>query len=539
MQLFQNLILSQSRGGLRTLMLILCGAGCLGIFLLLTLSYPLEKDILFPLADMGSLSHYAPGTATLFGLFMLLLIGFYLSACWVLRRAASSTEGLSERAAQVIVIFPILALLILVHLYPITSLDSINQEIQVRVLTAHHANPLLVPAANFPGDPFTTYDDAQNLPSPYGPLWIILSAGPTLLAGNNLLALALLEKMLPILFALACLRLVWLIASRITPHRRWQALFLIGWNPLLLLETAGNGHNDTIALCFVLLAFYVLIAGPRWLTLPALALAALVNSLALIFLPLLIVALWRASPQQRRAVILPGSTAAALALLSAAMLPFGGIQSLGSLLQPFAQYATSLPAMLYGFLQPFYSPPLADMIVKALAASCFGLWYLIMLYRFARRAALQPANEKSIAPAPLITGGYEVAFWFFVLAALAFQPWMILWLVPFAALETGLLPWARTTVLATCGLLTPIVLIFINHGALVTGTIEPFTVQLIAVLTLFAPVLLMRSLEAIYQRRRLQVALAVKEAELAQLQRQLQRPNGPESQRASENPRLN
>jgi hypothetical protein len=513
--------MSQGRGGLRTLMLILCGAGSLSIFLLLTLTYPLEQDIRFPLADLGSLSHYAPGAGTIFGLFMLLLVAFYLSAYWMMRRAASSSEGLSERGAQIIILFPILAMLILAHLYPITSLDSINQAIQVRVLTVHQANPLLIPASNFSSDPFTSYDDAQNVPSPYGPLAIILSAGPALLAGNNLLALALLEKMMPILFALGCFRLVWLLASRVAPHRRWQALLLIGWNPLLLLETAGNGHNESILLFFVLLAFYLLIAGPRWLALPVLALAALINSLALIFLPLLVVVLWRNSPSSRRAIAVPGSALLALALLIAAIAPFGGAQALGSLLQPAAQYATSLPAMLYGFLQPFYSQPIADLIVKALAACCFGAWYLIILYRLARRATLQPTSDKNITPTTLIMAGYEVAFWFFVLAVFDFHPWMILWLIPFAALETSLTLWVRTTVLVTCGLLTPLLLIFITNAAVVSGTLSPFTVQLIAALTLFGPVLLVRSLEAISQRRRLQVALAVKEAELAQIQSQL------------------
>lgn len=510
-------------------MLLLCGAGCLGIFLLLTLSYPLEQNILVPLADIGSLSQYSPGAATFFGLLMLLLIVFYLSAYWMMRRAASSTEGLSERGAQTIIIFPILAMLILAHLYPITSLDSINQAVQVRVLTAHHANPLLIPAANFSSDPFTIYDDAQNLPSPYGPLAIILSAGPALLAGNNLLALALLEKMMPILFALGCFRLIWLIASRVAPHRRWQALLLCSWNPLLLLETAGNGHNDSILLFFMLFAFYVLIAGPRWLALPALALAALVNSLALILLPLLAIALWRLSAQPSRVLTLAGSAVLALALLIAAMLPFGGFKALGSLLQPADHYATSLPAILYGFLQPFYSEPLADMIVKVLAASCFSIWYLLMLARLARRPALVPSSDQGRASTTLIIAGYEVIFWFFILAAFAFHPWMILWLVPFAALETSLLLWVRTTVLAASGLLTPIILIFIANSDAITGAIEPFTVQLIAPIMLFGPVLLVRSLEAISQQHRLQMALAVKEAEVAQLQSQLHRSATPES----------
>jgi hypothetical protein len=522
-QLLDHPILWRSPGALRTVMLILCGAGSLSIFLLFTLTYSLEQNIRYPLADLGSLSDYAPGAAISFGVFMVVLMAFYLSAFWTIRRSASSDEGISERAAQLIVLFPILAMLILAHLYPITSLDSINQAVQIRVFTVHQDNPLLTPAAHYSNDPFTTYDDAQNFPSPYGPLAILLSAGPALLAGNNLLALTLLGKMMPILFVLGSFRIVWLIAAKISPQRRWQALLLFGWNPLLLLETAGNGHNDSIVLFFILLAFYFLILGPRWLALPTLAVGALVNSVALIFLPLLIVALWRSFTRWHRLLIVPGSFALAGALLVAAVYPFGGVLALDALLQPLYQYATSLPGMLYNFLLPFYSQQLANLIVIILASCCFGARYLFKLYRFVQISAAQPASEGHLAPALLMNTAYGVAFWFFVLAAFAFHPWMILWLVPFAALDASLKLWIRTTIFAISGLLAPLALIFINHAASLSGTTGPFTAQLIATLVLFLPVILVRSLETIYQRRRLQAALAVKEAELAQLQSKLYR----------------
>ena len=520
-QRFYHLTLNQIRRQIRTLMLLFCGAGALGVYLLLTLQYPLEKDVLFPLVSIGWLSHYAPGAAALYGLCMLLLLVFYLSAYWSLRRAATSTAGLSTRAAQIILLFPILAMLILVHLYPITSLEGINQAIQVRVLTAHHANPLLMPASAYSADPFTIFDDAQNLPSPAGPLWILLSAGPALLAGNNLLALVLLEKMLPILFVLGSLRLVWLIASRVAPYRRWQALLLVGWNPLLLLETAGNGQNTSAVIFFLLLAFYLLIAGPRWLALPIWAGAALVDSAALIFLPLLAVALWRLSPPARRARSTFGSGTLALAIIITTLLPFGGVQALSALLQPLDQAGLSLPTLLSGFFQPFYGAAPATSTINTLALACFGLWYLFILARLIRRSSLQPVSDKSLSASTLLTAGYEVPFWFFVLAAVDFQPWLILWLIPFAALDTRLMPWIRTTVMAGAGLLVPILLIFVTNAALLSGSLDLFTIQLLAVLSLFAPVLAIRSGEAIYQRRRLAAALAAKEAELAQLQRQL------------------
>ncbi len=508
------------------LMLMLCGAGSAALYALLTLRYSLEQHVLFPLATLGSLSGYAPGAALLYALGMLLLMAFYLGAAWATRRAAHSPEGLPERAAQIIFVFPIVAMLILLHLYPITSPASINQAIQARVLTAHHANPYLVPAARFPDDPFTTYDDAQNLPASSGPLWLLLSAVPALPAGNNLLALVLLEKMLSILFVLGSQRLIWAIATRTAPHRRWQALLLLSWNPLLLLEIAGNGHNDSALLCFVLLACYFLLAGPRWLTLPALALAMLVNMLALIFLPCFLIALWRIGPQIRQMLLSLGlGSALALVLLLAALLPFGGLIVLPILFQPFTQYATSLPALLYGLLQPLYGTSLADVLAKGLAGLGYLAVALALLARFIRHTSPRKAESHSLAEAFRSTL-YEGIFWFVILGAVGFMPWMTLWLLPFAALaDASPWPWVRTNTLAICSLLSPLLLIFALNAVLTSGALDAFTIQALAILSLFTPVLLVCGLELLSYRRTLLSTLAAREAELRRLQYQLRLAN--------------
>ena len=503
-------------------MLVLCGAGSAGLYALLTLRYSLEQHVLLPLATLGTLSHYAPGAALFYASSMLLLVAFYLCAYWAARHSAQSPDGLSERSLQIIIVFPIVAMLILLHLYPITSLASINQAIQARVLIAHHANPYLIPAARFPNDPFTSYDDTQNLPATAGPLWLLLSALPALLAGNNLLALVLLEKMLPILFALGCQRLVWVIATRIAPHRRWQALLLFSWNPLFLLETAGNGHNDIALLCFVLLACYFLLVGPRYLTLSALTLALLVNMLALIFLPFFLVALWRSASQPRSALFSLGlGSALALALLLPTLLLFGGLTVLPPLFQPFTHYATSLPAFLYGLLQPLYGAALADLLAKTLAWGSSLVVALALLERFVRHTNPRKPYEQSFAEVFRITL-YEGIFWFFVLGATGFTPWTTLWLMPFATLTASSpWPWLRANILALSSLLVPLILNFVLNAALTTGALDDFTIQALAILSLFVPVLLVCCLELLFYRKKLLTTLAAREAELLRLHQQL------------------
>lgn len=505
-----------------SLMLVLCGAGSVGLYALLTLRYSLEQNVLLPLATLGTLSHYAPDAALFYAFAMLLLVVFYLCAFWAARHSAQSSAGVSERSLQIIIVFPIVALLILLHLYPITSLVSINQAIQARVLTVHHANPYFVPAARFPNDPFTSYDDAQNLPATAGPLWLLLSALPALLAGNNLLALVLLEKMLPILFALGCQRLVWVIATSIAPHRRWQALLLFSWNPLLLLETAGNGHSDIALLCFLLLACYFLLVGPRYLTLPALALALLVNMLALVLLPLFLVALWRSASQLRPALFSLGvGSALALVLWLPLLLFFGGLALLPVLFQPFSRYATSLPALLSGLLQPLYGTSAADVLAKALAGGSFLVVALALLERFIRHTSPHAPYAQNFTET-FRTTLYESLFWFFVLGAVGFTPWMTLWLLPFAALTASSpWPWLRANTLALSNLLAPLILIFAINAALTTGALDEFTIQALAILSLFVPVLLVCCLELFFYRKKLLSTLAAREAELRRLHYQL------------------
>lgn len=66
---------------------------------------------------------------------------------------------------------------------------------------------------------------------------------------------------------------------------RFAALLFYIWNPLLLVEFGGNGHNDAVMLTFVLLAFWLHLLG-RWrLAALALGLATMVKLVAILFLP--------------------------------------------------------------------------------------------------------------------------------------------------------------------------------------------------------------------------------------------------------------
>jgi hypothetical protein len=184
--------------------------------------------------------------------------------------------------------------------------------------------------AEFPPDPEGAFYwiGWPDEPTVYGPVWLVIST-TFFNIGNSLVgtfsAQLLWLRILADLAHLANAWLVWSIAGlffaarpgtrppvlhltdtrrvhlpgtrlrppSVTPvatHRnafalRAAALLFYIWNPLLMIEFAGSGHNDVVMLTFVLLAIWLHLKG-RWpLAASALALAVLVKLPALLLLP--------------------------------------------------------------------------------------------------------------------------------------------------------------------------------------------------------------------------------------------------------------
>jgi hypothetical protein len=125
-----------------------------------------------------------------------------------------------------------------------------------RLLAKYHANPYFVPFSSFPRDPLNPIDDWKAVASAYGPIWMIIcavlgwmlkhSTPGTYVIGFR--AFALTMHLLNTLLVGSILR----IMGR-SPRICALGMLLYGWNPLVLLESAQNGHNDVFMLTFVLL----------------------------------------------------------------------------------------------------------------------------------------------------------------------------------------------------------------------------------------------------------------------------------------------
>jgi len=132
---------------------------------------------------------------------------------------------------------------------------------QARVGTLAGGNPYVV--APTPVDP-SFLVRPWNQPFLYGPLALLQLRGAVALAGPNLLAEVVALKVYGAVLHLLTCGCVYYTARRLWPAQAGLAALLYGWNPLVLLENVGGGHNDGWLAALVAGSFLCYVLGPRW-----------------------------------------------------------------------------------------------------------------------------------------------------------------------------------------------------------------------------------------------------------------------------------
>jgi hypothetical protein len=303
---------------------------------------------------------------------------------------------------------------------PLSLTDLFNYLHYGRMAPLHGLNPykdLPVAAANDPSYPFSNW---HHLPSPYGPLFTLVTEA---LAPLSLPVAYWTIKALLLAASLGTLALVATTARRLGRPPR-AAVALVAFNPLVLVYGVGGAHNEPLVLLPAVTAVALVVIGrdarrPWWDAGAGacIVLAAGVKPSVVLVAPLVILA-----ARRRGAALAGAAVAGALTLLTVAI-AFGG----------------RLPATS---VQDRFVTPLSVGNVLAALAGQGGL----------------TAGDRTIAHGVLavVTVGAAIAVWrrrawlpgaagVVMLAAVLTlgwtMPWYVWWSLPFAAL-------ARTRALA-------------------------------------------------------------------------------------------
>ena len=219
---------------------------------------------------------------------------------------------------------------------PVFSTDSFSYAMFGRLADVYGANPYsTTPAETAPGDPLMSYLFWRDIPSPYGPLWTLLSQGAVSETASPLL-LILRFKLISYVATLVNGWLIYRLVRRRWPDYAGWALLAFSWNPLVLVEGIVAAHNDVVLLTAALLAAHLLAHARAELSILALMLGSLIKYTIAPVMGIAALRLLIRTPPGQRSAAMTRLAASSIAIVVIAMAPYwsGADVLAGPLKQP-------------------------------------------------------------------------------------------------------------------------------------------------------------------------------------------------------------
>jgi hypothetical protein len=332
--------------------------------------------------------------------------------------------------------------------YPTTAIDVLIYAVRTRGWAVHGLNPLATAPQDLPGDPWVGLAaEWSDAPSPYGLVWEGTSLLAFWLVGGNMLSHLFALKAVATLAHLGSAALIALTLRRFKPDWALVGCAAFAWNPLALLESGGNGHNDIVMVFFLLLAVYFAAENRRWLVTPALSLSIFTKFIPVMALPFFLIYLIRREMSwRRRLAVTAGNLALVGGLGLALMAPvWPGWESWA--VRNLGHGAGKSPfALLVLILRPWLTTNVAFDISRYLMGSLFAL---ICLWLVWRAFTSQPTLTYVI-----LIPTFGVFFWYLMLPNQQFHAWYLLWPLAISVLLIPSLAFSRVAAFGLTALLS-------------------------------------------------------------------------------------
>ena len=338
-------------------------------------------------------------------------------------RAAHQTSG---KTAWMIVIGGTLAFIIMfLFMAPVDARDIYDNIFHGRILGVYGANPFRDLISAFPHDPLSQYPYWKNSPSAYGPLWETLAGITAWLAGDGIITNILAFKILPGIFHLASIAVVVSFLHRSQPQQALSGALLLGWNPVVLYETWGNGHNDIAMIFWVLLT--ALLISQKQYSFGTLSLIAgtLIKFIPVLLIPAaLLIGYHSLENIKSRFWFIVKTSLAGAFLIMIAYVPFWNGMATFSIGRRMLMFTTSVPAVMYRILKPALGWSEAAHLVSLGTLGLLAIFTLIQTLRVQKQE-----STKDFLPTT-----FNILAFYLLVTCLWFQQWYGIWLISLAPL---------------------------------------------------------------------------------------------------------
>jgi hypothetical protein len=307
-------------------------------------------------------------------------------------------------------------------------------------------NPYIQPLRAFESSlPLLRYNDWPFITSPYGPLWTSICQAVVGITGTSPVIATLGYRFLAILTAFGFMWVTYRAAQRLTDDRRLHvaAMVIVGWQPVLLFESATGAHNDALIMLLALGGLLIVSSGRRGGIRAGLMVIAVSALLKYVTLPMLgFAALWRlrelrnGTPLRRIVLEWMLDAVAVGAVIVLTFLPYwDGHRTLDSLrAQPMRGVSGSLWQIPHSILNGRTTGHTTQLIEDKLGYATLFLLIPIMVITLGRlaRAMLTGRSERFFLTA-------QIAAWGVAAFSLATIPtdthtWYVIWAIAPVAL---------------------------------------------------------------------------------------------------------
>lgn len=369
------------------------------------------------LSDLGALGGTdALAAAKYLGPIALLFV-LYAAALWWARRVRG-WRGLLPVYAGAIAFAAIAA-----FEFPVTAIDLFVYLVNGRQWTLHGTNPLVAAPDTVPDDPFLGLaGQYAHVPSPYGPVWVVIVGLPTLLFGDRLFAGLMTLKAIAASAYLGCAVVLSWTLARHRPTDVVAGTLFFAWNPLVVLDGVANGHNDAAMMLPALVGLALALRGRDVPGLAFLALSAGVKYSSALLIPVVVLHHARRWPDWQNR--LRHAAAAAIVTVGAFLIcyaPFwAGPATFAGLLKRNDVQLGSVAA-LANYLRREYVPAVPPEDVAYGFALGFFVYYGWKLWRVWRHERDWPVVGHAV-----LFGSMFAPVWF--------NSWFVIWPLALAAL---------------------------------------------------------------------------------------------------------
>jgi hypothetical protein len=385
------------------------------------------------------------------------------------RRLLATPAGPGTRRTLVFGAVPLWAAALVVP--PFDSLDLAGYVNNGFLQVGLGINPYVVPVTEVPH--WWLYPELRaywpGTVCAYGPLFAEVAAVVVAASCSDRFLVFLLFKLLN----LAALALtIWLVdrGCRRAGTNQALGLYLIAWNPLVLLHGISNGHNDVLVGLGLVVALVAAVERLWWAVLPALAVAALIKYATLPLFPLAAVFLVRRHGWARTAVS-AGLAVGLIALSSWPYLAEGSAVQVTRNVGNVTRFVNSLGSVVYVPVEAIgkkfsAAAPVGEAVATGMkAAGALAVLGLVAVLAWWRVRARRYTWHEFVSDAVL------VQFVMIVFASSKFYAWYLLMFWPAvvwlpdasrlrrATLAVGLAQMGSFTFLSRAHVVSPLVLI--------------------------------------------------------------------------------